>query len=130
MIRTTRSTARRLLALRLLVMGLAALASPALLAQQARGDAEAGKLKVYTCTGCHGIPQYKNIYPHYSVPKIGGQNFEYLVQALTAYRNGAREHPTMQAQAQGYSEQDIVDIATYLSGLSETSSTIAEEAAR
>ena len=108
MIRISRS-----LAAGALLLGFAA--APAALAQQ--GDAEAGKLKVYTCSGCHGIPQYKNIYPHYHVPKIGGQNFEYLLAALTAYRKGEREHPTMQAQAEGYSEQDIVDIATYLSGL-------------
>lgn len=104
----------RSIAVRALALGLAVAAPSAALAQ---GDAQAGKSKVYTCTGCHGIPLYKNIYPHYSVPKIGGQNYEYLVAALTAYRKGEREHPTMQAQAQGYSEQDIVDIATYLSGL-------------
>jgi len=81
----------------------------------AQGDAEAGKQKAFTCTGCHGVTGYKNAYPSYRVPKIAGQNYEYLVAALTAYRKGEREHPTMQAQAQGYSEQDIQDIATYLS---------------
>jgi cytochrome c553 len=118
MIRTTRRIAAGAL-----LLGLAA--APAAFAQQ--GDADAGRLKVYTCTGCHGIPYYKNIYPHYSVPKIGGQNFEYLVAALTAYRKGEREHPTMQAQAQGYSEQDILDIATYLSGLGKPADAAAAE---
>lgn len=96
------------------------LAATALLAcapALAKGDAEAGKQKAFTCTGCHGVTGYKNAYPSYRVPKIGGQNYEYLVAALTAYRNGEREHPTMVAQAQGYSEQDIQDIATYLSSL-------------
>ena len=83
----------------------------------AKGDIEAGKRKAYTCTGCHGITGYKNAYPNYHVPRIGGQNYEYLVATLTEYRNGQRSHPTMQAQAQGYSEQDIDDIATYLSSL-------------
>jgi cytochrome c553 len=83
----------------------------------AQGDAEAGKLKVYTCTGCHGIPGYKNVYPHYHVPKIAGQNYEYLKAALDAYRKGDRKHPTMRAQAEGYSAQDLDDIATYLSSL-------------
>lgn len=83
----------------------------------AKGDAELGKQKAFTCTGCHGVAGYKNAYPSYRVPKIGGQNYEYLIAALTAYRNGEREHPTMQAQAQSYSEQDIRDIATYLSNL-------------
>lgn len=84
----------------------------------AAGDAAKGKIKVYTCTGCHGIPGYKNIYPHYNVPKIGGQSYDYLVAALTAYQKGERKHPTMEAQAQSFSDQDIADIATYLSGSS------------
>jgi cytochrome c553 len=83
----------------------------------AKGDAEAGKLRVYTCTGCHGIPGYRNVYPHYHVPRIGGQNYEYLLAALNAYKNGERKHPTMRAQAEGFTAQDLDDIATYLSGL-------------
>ena len=96
-----------------LALFLASSAAPVL----AQGDAEAGKLKVYTCSGCHGIEGYKNVYPHYSVPRIGGQNYEYLLAALHAYRKGERKHPTMRAQAEGFSEQDLVDIATYLSSL-------------
>ena len=83
----------------------------------AKGDIEAGKQKAYTCTGCHGIAGYNNAYPTYHVPKIAGQNYEYLLAALNAYRNGERPHPTMQAQAQGYSAEDLDDIATYLSSL-------------
>ena len=98
-----------------LALALACAAAPAL----AQGDAEAGRLKVYTCTGCHGIPGYRNVYPHYHVPKIGGQKYEYLVAALTAYQKGERKHPTMRAQAESFSAQDIADIATYLSGLAE-----------
>jgi cytochrome c553 len=51
------------------------------------------------------------------VPKIGGQNYEYLVAALTQYRKGERVHPTMQAQGESLSDADIRDIATYLSSL-------------
>src|SRR5690606_26957723 len=80
----------------------------------AAGDAEKGKAKAYTCTGCPGIPGYKNIYPHYNVPKIGGQSYDYLVASLKAYQKGDRTHPTMEAQAQSFSDQDIADIATYL----------------
>jgi cytochrome c553 len=82
-----------------------------------KGDAEAGKLKVYTCAGCHGIPGWKNPYPNYHVPKIGGQNYDYLVAALTEYKKGERSHPTMRAQGESLSEQDIRDIATYLSSI-------------
>lgn len=98
-------------------LALAAFALPVAAQQPAalKGDAATGQLKVYTCSGCHGIPGYKNVYPHYNVPKIVGQNYDYLVTALTAYRNGERPHPTMRAQAESFSPQDIADIATYLS---------------
>jgi cytochrome c553 len=81
----------------------------------AKGDAARGKPLAYTCTGCHGIDQYKNAYPSYRVPKIGGQNEQYIINALTGYKKGERNHPTMQAQAQSFSEQDIADIAAFLS---------------
>ena len=82
-----------------------------------QGDAKRGEPLTYTCHGCHGITGYKNAYPNYHVPRIGGQSPQYLVNALTEYRKGTRKHPTMQAQAQSFSEQDIADIAAYLSGL-------------
>lgn len=97
-----------------------AIAFAALPAAAAQGNAENGKSLFYTCTGCHGIEDYKNAYPTYRVPKVGGQNEAYLVAALTAYRNGDRKHPTMQAQAESFSEQEIADIAAYLSSLKNT----------
>ena len=94
-------------------LALALLASPAF----AKGDAARGKQLAYTCTGCHGIVEYKNAYPSYRVPKIGGQNEGYIVAALTGYKKGERNHPTMKAQASSFSDKDIADIAAYLSGL-------------
>lgn len=81
----------------------------------AAGDATAGKERFYTCVGCHGIPGYSNAYPTYHVPKLAGQNATYVVAALKAYRDGARKHSTMHAQASSLSDQDIKDIAAYLS---------------
>ena len=82
-----------------------------------KGDAARGKGLTYTCRGCHGITGYKNAYPSYHVPKLGGQSETYLNNALKEYRGGKRKHPTMQAQAESFSEQDIADIAAYLSSL-------------
>ncbi|HVI60208.1 MAG TPA: cytochrome c [Luteimonas sp.] len=93
----------------------AATAAPA--ASAPVGSAERGRQLTYTCQGCHGVTGYKNAYPNYHVPRIGGQSAVYLTNALTEYRKGARKHPTMQAQAQSFSEQDIADIAAYLSEL-------------
>ena len=81
------------------------------------GSAERGKELTYTCQGCHGVTGYKNAYPNYHVPKIGGQAPQYIVNALTEYKEGKRKHPTMQAQAQTFSAQDIADIAAYISSL-------------
>ncbi|MCJ0824731.1 cytochrome c [Luteimonas sp. 50] len=81
------------------------------------GDAARGKQLTYTCQGCHGVTGYKNAYPNYHVPKIGGQSPQYLVNALNEYQQGKRKHPTMQAQAESFSAQDIADIAAFLSGL-------------
>ena len=81
------------------------------------GDVAKGKQLTYTCQGCHGVTGYKNAYPNYHVPRIGGQAPQYLVNALSEYRAGKRKHPTMQAQAESFSEQDIADIAAFLSGL-------------
>lgn len=93
-------------------------ATPAMPAAPAiTGNAKAGSQLVFTCHGCHGVTGYKNAYPNFHVPRIGGQSPAYLVNALNAYRDGTRKHPTMQAQAQSFSEQDIADIAAYLSTL-------------
>jgi len=81
------------------------------------GDAARGKSLTYTCRSCHGVTGYKNAYPSYHVPKLGGQSQVYLNNALHEYRQGKRKHPTMQAQAESFSEQDIADIATYLSSI-------------
>ena len=91
-------------------------AAPAAPAKPA-GDATRGHTLTYTCQGCHGVTGYKNAYPSYRVPKLGGQSETYLNNALKEYRGGKRKHPTMQAQAESFSEQDIADIAAYLSSL-------------
>lgn len=103
---------------RLLLSGFAVIAAIASAgAAQASGDKAAGRALVYTCHGCHGVEGYANAYPNYPVPKIGGQNEQYLIIALQAYQAGDRKHPTMMAQAQSLSDKDINDIAAYLSGL-------------
>lgn len=79
----------------------------------AEGDPAAGEELAYTCMGCHGIDGYRNAYPSYRVPKLGGQRASYIETALKAYRSGSRPHPTMQAQGSSLSDQDIEDIAAW-----------------
>ncbi|MBS0590568.1 MAG: cytochrome c [Proteobacteria bacterium] len=104
-------------ALILLTAAFAASAFAAEAIDAAKGDAKAGKALVYTCGGCHGVTGYMNAYPNYHVPRIGGQNYDYLVAALTEYKTGQRNHPTMHAQGESLSDQDIRNIATYLSSI-------------
>ena len=80
----------------------------------AEGDPVRGKALADTCKGCHFIPNYKNSYPVYKVPMLGGQNEEYVVIALKAYAGGERGHQTMHSQAASMTEQDMADIAAYL----------------
>ena len=83
----------------------------------AEGDKAAGRKLIYTCNGCHGVAGYSNAYPNYPVPRIAGQNEQYIVNALHEYKSGERKHPTMTAQAQSLSDKDIADVAAYLSSL-------------
>ena len=77
------------------------------------GDPARGKELSYTCLGCHGIRDYKNVYPTYSVPELAGQHPEDLAAARREYRSGERSHATMHVQALSLSDQDILDIASY-----------------
>jgi cytochrome c553 len=88
------------------------LAQPAMAAD---GDIERGRTLAYSCMGCHGIENYKNAYPKYSVPKLGGQNTAYIKAALEEYQAGARWHPTMKGYAAGLSAQDRADLAAWFS---------------
>ena len=90
----------------------------------AAGDIEAGKAAVakYNCATCHGADFNSPIDPTY--PKLAGQHRDYLQHALTAYKRGnaegvmnGRSNPIMGAQVAPLSEQDIINIATYLSSL-------------
>lgn len=93
----------------LLTVGLATSATA-----DVKGSADAGAKKNSMCIGCHGIPDYKTAYPVlYRVPKIAGQNLEYLVAALNAYKSGERNHPSMVAIAKTLTDQDIADLAAF-----------------
>jgi cytochrome c553 len=100
----------------LLIAALAALP----FAAQAQ-DAKAGQTKAAMCIGCHGIPGYQASFPEiHKVPKIAGQNAEYLKAALDAYRKGDRKHPTMRGMAASLSDADIADLAAYYATLGQT----------
>jgi cytochrome c553 len=92
-----------------------AVATTTVMAQDpaAAGEPKRGAVLANTCIGCHGIDGYRNAYPSFRVPKLGGQHPDYIVIALQGYKNQTRPHNTMHAQAATMSEQEMRDIAAF-----------------
>jgi cytochrome c553 len=102
---------------RIAAIVLACVALSVTVAAQADGDIAKGKVESQTCLGCHGIPDYTNVYPTYRVPRLAGQSAAYIVHALQEYKSGARSHLTMHAQASSLTLQQMQDIAAYFQSL-------------
>ncbi len=87
-----------------------------LLASTSVGAAEVSKLeKIKICATCHGVDGKATISPY---PDLAGQNRDYLVYALKAYKNNERHGALanmMQQQAANLTEADINEIADYYS---------------
>jgi len=99
---------------RLLLTASLAFAGSFAQADEVKGNAAAGNGKVWLCTGCHSIPDYRADYPYvYRVPMLGGQNAAYIATALSEYKKGERKHPTMRAISASLSDQDMADIGEY-----------------
>lgn len=83
----------------------------------AAGDAAAGKSKAMICSSCHGA-NGKAAIPTY--PNLAGQNEQYLISALKAYKNGGRaagQAMIMAGMAKPLSDTDIANLAAYYSAL-------------
>lgn len=78
----------------------------------AGGNATAGRIKAEMCEGCHGKTGNSET-PIF--PKLAGQNSGYLSKQLVDFREQKRTDPTMNAIAEGLSDQDIADLAAYYS---------------
>jgi cytochrome c553 len=93
-----------------ITMASALLASGAALA----GDADAGKAAYQSkgCIGCHGAAGKSN---NPANPALNGKEADYLKQQLMAFRAGERQNATMNAMASMLSDDDIANIASYLS---------------
>jgi len=77
-----------------------------------RGDAAAGEAKAALCAGCHGA---RGVGGNLPGPRLAGQNAEYLIAALDAYRSGARSNPMMAPMAKMLGEADVRNLAAYFS---------------
>jgi len=76
----------------------------------AAGNPEAGRQKSQVCQSCHGADG-NSTNPQF--PRLAGQYPDYLVQALSEYKSGARKNPIMAGFAANLSERDMQDIASY-----------------
>ncbi|EJN6827780.1 cytochrome C biogenesis protein CcsB [Vibrio cidicii] len=81
------------------------------------GDIAAGQAKSAICAACHGADGIAVI-PGY--PNLKGQNEQYLVSSIKAYKNKERTGGlavVMQAQASMLSDADIANVAAYYASL-------------
>ncbi|MDX1453134.1 MAG: cytochrome c, partial [Oleiphilaceae bacterium] len=77
------------------------------------GDAAAGKAKAAVCGACHGQNGMATINAY---PNLAGQNEQYLVSAMKAYKSKQRNGgmaAVMQAQMANLSDEDIANLAAY-----------------
>jgi cytochrome c553 len=73
------------------------------------GDATRG---VVACITCHG-PKGQSAVA--SWPKLSAQHAAYTVKQLKSYKDGTRANPIMMGMAMPLNDQDMINIATYLS---------------
>ncbi|MEO0957465.1 MAG: cytochrome c [Pseudomonadota bacterium] len=78
------------------------------------GDATAGREKAAQCRVCHGLDGIARmpIAPH-----IAGENEQYLVTQLRAFRSGKREHEIMSVVAGALSDEDIDDLSAWYASI-------------
>ena len=80
------------------------------------GNIAAGKEKATTvCAACHGQDGNKTLDNTY--PKLAGQYSDYLLKTLKEYKSGKRSNAIMAGQAQGLSEADMANLASYYASL-------------
>ena len=65
-------------------------------------------LKLGQCVACHGDAGHARAS---GIPHLAGQDEQYLVSALLAYRGGQRRHPLMNSLANTLQPRDIQALA-------------------
>lgn len=78
------------------------------------GDARAGRQKLTTCQGCHGLD---GLSKNPESPNLAGQIESYLVRSLAAYKSGERKNESMNIVAKDLSDEDIADVAAYYASI-------------
>jgi cytochrome c553 len=74
------------------------------------GDQAAGKAAAAACAACHGEQGVSAGSPN---PSLAGQDAQYLVVALQAYKDGSRNDAAMKGPAAGLDERVIRNLAAF-----------------
>jgi cytochrome c553 len=81
----------------------------------AQGDAKAGRAKAESvCAVCHGVDGLAKI-PE--APNLAGQNENYLIAQLQAFKAGDRKNEMMSLVIQNLSDADIENLSAYYSAI-------------
>lgn len=67
---------------------------------------------ITACVSCHGAAGNSTITAN---PRLAGQHTAYIVKQLTDFRTAARNNPVMSPLAKALSDDDVKNIAAYLS---------------
>ena len=87
-----------------------ALQKPAGAKTPAAGDQAAGKDAAASCAGCHGE---QGVSGSPATPSLAGQDAQYLVVALQAYKGGARNDETMKGMTAALDDKAMKNLAAY-----------------
>ena len=81
------------------------------------GDIKAGREKAQQCEACHGLDGLSKIV---EAPNIAGQNEQYLVKELNAFKSGERQNEMMSVVVTTLSPTDIENLAAYYAAIEVT----------
>ena len=79
-------------------------------ASMAAGDAAAGEGKAVMCAACHGSDGNS---PAPNFPKLAGLGEKYLIKQMQDIKNGSRNVPEMTGLLNGYTDEDIANVAAF-----------------
>lgn len=79
----------------------------------APGNVAAGKATAAACAGCHGEAGVSAG----ATPSLAGQDAQYFVAAMRAYRDGSRADPLMKGPATAVGDGALTDLGAYYASL-------------
>jgi cytochrome c553 len=91
-----------------------ALQKPARAKTTAEGDAAAGKAAAAECAGCHGE---QGVSAKPAIPSLAGQDADYFIAAMEAYKDGRRKDESMKGFAAKLGAASLKNLAAYYASL-------------